>query len=199
MVCCGRRDPCHARHRGGRDGARGEPRHLKKRSEASFRARQRELARQRRGSRNRAKARQRVAARHEKIASRQEDRRPGERALIATEVLAAKKMTAPPHAASQSGRGWARLAQGPHPHREAIPDLLGLRTAGAKTSGAASPSSLRLRDGARPGRERSPGDAELGAQRLWSGAGQVWRDRRSGPVEARNSTSNSCSGGVVHR
>ena len=55
-------------------------------------------------------------------------------AFIATEILAVKSMTAegdarkkgrnlqilgvpcaaPPHAASKSGRGWSRLAQGPH-------------------------------------------------------------------------------------
>jgi len=49
-----------------------------------------------------------------------------------------------------------------------------------------------------PGTRRSAGDCELGARRLWPGAGQVRRDRRSGPVEARNSTWNCSSGGAVH-
>jgi len=42
----------------------------------------------------------------------------------------------------------------------------------------------------KPSQNAAAGDAELGAQRIWPGAGQVWRDRRSGPVEleARNST-----------
>ncbi|HTP25173.1 MAG TPA: hypothetical protein VMK12_05855 [Anaeromyxobacteraceae bacterium] len=38
--------------------------------------------------------------------------------------------------AQEAGLAWLF---GPHPHREAIPDLLGLRTAGAKIPGAASP------------------------------------------------------------
>ena len=133
------------------------PRHLKNALWSELIAHQRELARKRRGSRNRAKARQASppCTRRSPIADNFLHKKAAlvsVLAFIATEVFAVKNMTRRP----EEGLNREILATSPalflhmlrakaeetwlHPHREAVPDLLGLRTAGAQISGAASPS-----------------------------------------------------------
>jgi putative transposase len=114
-------------------------------------------------------------------------RRVKQKAGLNREILSCVPRAVSPDASVQSGRGWYRVAGGPHPGGETVSDVRSVWTPKEEAPFPAHPPlPVRLHCG--EGRECSPGHAAMGSLCLGSGTGPLPRSGCLRPVETGNPT-----------